>query len=162
MIISTCIYMLDRSINVGIIATGQIKTQSIYASFIYLSVLVLIYISYELGMPVETAYYLSCVVYTVTLLMRTLILKKLIPSFSLRFYLFKVILPILLITLLISIPLFFIIVLMPQGFLRLVVVFFADLFLGGISAWCIALNTYQRKMLCEKAKMLLSLKKKRT
>lgn len=152
MIISTCIYMLDRTINVGIIATGQIKSQSISASCIYLSVLVLIYISYKLGMPVETAYYFTCIVYTVTLLMRSLILKKLFPLFSLRYYLYKVILPIILITILITIPVYFIKNFMPQGFLRLSLVFLSDLIAGGVSTWFIALNADQRKELYDRAK----------
>lgn len=152
MIVSTCIYISDRAINAGIFATGHIRKQSVYASFIYLIVLVFIYISYKLGLPVETAYYLSCAVYAVTLLMRLLILKQLIPTFSLRFYLYKVILPILFIAVLISIPVYFVKEQMSQGFFRLVVVGLVDILVGGISVLLIALDSNQRSLLYEKAK----------
>ena len=158
MIVSTCIYISDRAINAGIFATGHIRKQSVYASFIYLTVLVFIYISYKLGLPVETAYYLSCAVYAVTLLMRLLILKQLIPTFSLRFYLYKVILPILFIAALISIPVYFVKEQMSQGFFRLVVVGLVDILVGGISVLLIALDSNQRSLLYEKAKAFFPLK----
>lgn len=158
MIVSTCIYISDRAINAGIFATGHIRKQSVYASFIYLTVLVFIYISYKLGLPVETAYYLSCAVYAVTLLMRLLILKQLIPTFSLRFYLYKVILPILFIATLISIPVYFVKEQMSQGFFRLVVVGLVDILVGGISVLLIALDSNQRSLLYEKAKAFFPLK----
>ena len=158
MIVSTCIYISDRAINAGIFATGHIRKQSVYASFIYLIVLVFIYISYKLGLPVETAYYLSCAVYAVTLLMRLLILKQLIPTFSLHFYLYKVILPILFIAALISIPVYFVKEQMSQGFFRLVVVGLVDILVGGISVLLIALDSNQRSLLYEKAKAFFPLK----
>ena len=159
MIVSTCIYICDRAINAGIFATGKIKKQSIYASFIYLGVLVLIYLSYKLGLPVETAYYLSCIVYAVTLLMRSLILKQLIPSFSLRLYFYRVVLPILLIAVLISVPMYYVIEQMPQGFLRLVVVGLVDVLVGGFSILFIALDNNQRRTLYEKVMALLSVRR---
>lgn len=90
--------------------------------------------------------------------MRLLILKQLIPTFSLRFYLYKVILPILFIAALISIPVYFVKEQMSQGFFRLAVVGLVDILFGGISVLLIALDSNQRSLLYEKAKAFFPLK----
>lgn len=145
MMISSCINMCECTVNIGIHATAQVRQMSIFTGVCYLGVLPVIYICYRLGLPVETAYYLSYAVCVINLLIRSFILKQKISYFSLRYFALRVIAPVLTIAIATTIITKIVIGLFEEGFLRLIIVFVTVFIVGCILTMAIALNKEQRR-----------------
>ena len=144
MMIASCINMCECTLNIGINATAQMRQMSIFTGVCYLGVLPIIYVFYRFGLSVEIAYYMSYVVCTINLLIRIYILKQKISTFSLRYFAFKVIVPVVIIAIITTLVTYVIHGLFEQGFLRLILVFMAVILVGCLLTMAIALNKEQR------------------
>lgn len=147
MMISGTINMCEMAMNIGIHATGKVRKMSIYTGFCYLGVLPIIWVAYRLGLPVETAYYLSVTLSFANLLIRGWILRQNIAAFSMRHFVIKVIMPVLMITFLTMSAVMLFTHYLSDGILRCFIVFLIDGIVGTISTLIIALNTEQRQKL---------------
>ena len=145
MMISSCINMCECTVNIGIHATAQVLQMSVFTGVCYLGVLPVIYICYRLGFPVETAYYMSYAVCAINLLIRSYILKQKISSFSIRYFLLKVIVPVIAIATITTLVTNVVYGLFEQGFMRLIIVFMTVFIVGCMLTITIALNEEQRR-----------------
>ena len=145
MVIASCINMCECAINIGIHATAQVRQMSFFTGVCYLGILPIIYICYQLELPVETAYYLSYVVCTINLFIRSIILRKKIPYFSIRRFALKVIAPVVLIAVVTTFVTNIIYGLFDEGFSRLIMDFLTVFIVGGMLTMVIALNRDQRQ-----------------
>ena len=154
MVIACCINMCECAVNIGIHATAQVRQMSFFTGVCYLGILPIIYICYQLELPVETAYYLSYVVCTINLIIRSIILRKKIPYFCIRSFALKVIAPIMLIAVVTTFVTNIVYGLFEEGFSRLIIDFMTVFIVGGILTMIIALNREQRQ------KMVMLIKEK--
>lgn len=144
MLISACINMLECTLNIGIHATAQVRKMSVYTSVVYLGVLPIIYIAYHIGLPIETAYYLSIIVCITNFIIRGYVLKRQILSFGLDVFFLKVVIPVIQISIITTVPAYLIQDNLYNSFVRVLLVFISVAIVGSISTYFIALNQQQR------------------
>lgn len=147
MMISGIINMCEMAMNIGIHATGKVQKMSFYTGFCYLGSLPIVWMAYQMGMSVEFAYYFTIVLHITNLFIRGWILKQDIVCFSMRLFVAKVILPVLMISILTFCALLPSVHFFSDGILRCVIVFATDVIVGGILTLIIALNKEQRQRL---------------
>ena len=145
MLVAGCVNMCECCVNVGINAYGEMKKMSILTGLCYLGALPIIWIGYKIGLPVETAYYLSIIVCLLSLSIKSFLVRSYIPEFKIGHLLSKSIFPvasIAAVTLLFVTPLF---VFLSDGIVRLAMVFLVDICIGVLATFLIALNVEQRR-----------------
>lgn len=146
MLVSGCINMFECTLNIGLNATAQVRSMSVFTGVVYLGALPVIYILYKFGFPVEIAYYLSYVVCTVNLLIRCVILKKKLLLFSLRVFFSNVIVPVVCVTIITFISAYIVDAYISSDMLRLICVFFTVFIVGGVASFYIGLDAIQRSL----------------
>lgn len=139
-----------RLLSIGIEATGNIKRQSSILGCLYLSVIPITYILYELGATPEIPFVLNIIFVILGIFINAAILHIQMKEFSLIGFCKKVILKAVVIF-----AAFYVITLaaksqLDEGFIRLIVVCFASLFTSILSVLCI-LNKEER----QKAKQMV-------
>lgn len=154
MMIASCINMCESAINIGIHATAHVRQMSFFTGVCYIGILPITYICYQLELPVEIAYYLSYVVCTINLFIRSLILRKEIPYFSIRMF-FKKMAPIMLIAVVTTYVTSIIYGLFEEGFFRLIIDSMIVFIVGGVLTMIIALNREQRQKVVIKIKNMM-------
>lgn len=122
-LMTSCIGVINSILNIPIHATGHIKILSFIGGSTYLLTLPIMYISLNIFRYPEIAYWICLLLMLILIIATVLILRKLIHSFSVRFYVRKSLLPSLFCVLIAcAIPYIFSIYLL-ESFIRLILVF---------------------------------------
>lgn len=135
-----------HNLDVGIHATGRMKQMSVFTGFCFFSHIPLLWISYRLGLPVETNYYIMIVIYWFASGIKASLLRQYIPSFSIRSLFTKVYIPVLAVIVITSTCIISISGLVENQILHFLMVFVVAVVVGCLSSSYIALNTEQRRM----------------
>lgn len=135
-----------HNLDVGIHATGCMRQMSVYTGFCFFAHLPLLWISYRLGLPVETNYFIMIIIYWFASGIKALLLRKFIPPFSIRSLFTKAYIPVLAVIAVTSASVFFLSHLVENQLLHFITVFVVAITAGCLSATYIALNTGQRRM----------------
>ena len=146
---------LSVNLSYGILATGKVKNYQLAIGLVVLSVPCLTYACYKLGLPVEYCFYVEILSYILSLVVRILFLKRLVP-FSIKEFLVSAPLRCLCVVAM-ALPLPMVVheyceVLSPWG--ALVTVTFSSLISVGIVIAMVGLNAQERTWI------LLRLRKK--
>lgn len=146
-LLSSVIYSLTNSVSTAIQATGKIREFQIGVSIIMLLELPAAYLILKAGY--EPPYALLPLLFTtsIALVYRFFLLKKLIPSYSLRRYYIETVLKCVVIFIVCLVSLFFINKLMPNGFLGLVLSAFVSVVVLCAVIYFAGINSKERALL---------------
>ena len=145
MFVSGIINMASMAVFYGVGAYGKMGTVSILSGVANFSQLLVLWICYRLGTPVESAYIIGIAFTFIQLAIRAIALHMYIPEFSFSKLLASVYGPlfgILLVTLLAVLPICYY---LEDGFFRCSLVFMFDIIVGSLSSFYVALNKEQRR-----------------
>ena len=144
----------------AMLATGDIRRYQIYVSTFGVSVFVLTWVAFAIGLPPEATYVIWILVYALLLYVRLVMLKgmiKLSPMRYMKEVLYKVV-PVLLLSLVLPV---FVRLSMPQGYLRLIIVCVLSIPISLLLSYHLGITANERKFIREKAinKIILKFKK---
>lgn len=145
-IITSLIHVFNPPTSFVVHATGKMKKYQVVCSLINISVIPVSYIVLLLGAPPVSVFIIGCVFTFIGQSVAILILKQLI-SFSIRKYLLKVILPVLLITLVVSVFALIPRVLMEEGWNRLLCAISISLFFTSLLSYQIGLTKQEKRVI---------------
>ena len=138
---------LNNPISIIIQATGNIRAYSTYVEIPTLLCFPITWVFYSLGFSAETAFYVMIVAIFASHIIRLICLKKLFPVFSYRGYILKFVFPALLITILISLALYYIVINVESGIGRFSLVFSVNLFVLVLLCLLFGLTKNEKKVL---------------
>lgn len=144
----------------AMLATGDIKKYQIYVSSFGVSVFLLSWVAFAIGLPPEATYVIWIIVYALLLYVRLVMLKgliKLSPKRYMKEVLYRVI-PVLALSLLLPL---IVRLSMPQSYLRLALVCILSIPISLTIAYLIGITANERKFIREKTlnKVLSKIKK---
>ncbi len=135
-----------HNLDIGIHATGRMRRMSIFTGFCFLAHLPLLWVSYRMGLPVETNYYIMIVIYWFASGIKASLLRQYIPSFSICKLFSKVYIPVFAVIVITSACLLCLSHLVENQILHFLMVFGVAVAVGCLSSAYIALNAEQRRM----------------
>lgn len=116
------VYCMHYPVTIIMQATGDVKRYFVPVESFTLLCMPLTYLFFKLGFPASYTFYIMAAVFAIAQLIRLLVLKNSVPYFNFRDYIIKFCLPALLITVIVSIIVFFIRGFFDNAYLRLGVV----------------------------------------
>ena len=141
------ILSLNNPISIIIQATGNIKAYSTYVEIPTLLCFPATWLLYVCGMPAESAFYTMIFAILISHIIRLVCLKRVFPVFSYKEYFNELVVPAILITLIVSLALFFIRGALSVGFYRLIIIIVAGILFTSLLAWLIGLNSFEKGVL---------------
>lgn len=97
LLVSACLNILRTPLMIGIHATGRIKRMSFVTGTCYLVGVLIVWIGYRYGLPVEFAYVVTLIINLLLIVVVAILLKSLIAQFNYGDYFKKSILPFLIV-----------------------------------------------------------------
>lgn len=145
LMIAACTNPTTCAFNVGIHATGRMKSMSFWTGICFIGIIPILYLCYKFDTPVETAFLLNIILAVVTLAIRGVILHDYIKSFSYKFFFLKVLMPIFIIAIILILSTNVVAVSLEEGLVRCMMVFVINIVVGSVSFLYVGLNKEQRK-----------------
>ncbi|MDL2308458.1 polysaccharide biosynthesis protein [Bacteroidales bacterium OttesenSCG-928-B11] len=140
MLVFNLFYVMMIPLSGAIHATGRIKWMNLVNGTIYMLVIPITWVAFHYGAPPERPYVINIIAIIITLFTSMLILKKNMPVFQLKIFVFKVLCLCLLITVIASALSVFVQYFFTQGFIRLLIVTLTSTLAIGLCTWTMAVN----------------------
>ena len=156
-IINSIISYSNRFVDQGLVASGHMKELNSYSSPIYLLELPLVYVALRLGASPSFVYAIACFTVFLCLFINVRMLSK-FTGFPARRYLLTVFLRSLILVLIACVPPYIIHVMMPEGFIRFIVVCSIALASTVTVLMLFAMNHETRAMVVSKVKQVLHIR----
>lgn len=146
--ISALMDTLSGVVGYGALATGKIKIYQIVMSLVFISVPILTYIAYCIGLPSYSCIVAEMFSYAIALFMRPYLTSR-ITTFSISKYLHNNILPCMCVVIM-TLPIPIVVhAYMPYGFIRLITVCIICVFSTCLSIWLVGIDTPERKIIVQ-------------
>jgi O-antigen/teichoic acid export membrane protein len=137
----------------GCMATGNIKWYTIIITSVGFLVFPLTWFLFELGYPVETTYYVSIIIYSILVVIRLFIMRYL-WGFPIFMFFSRVIYPIFVVTTLSLILPGVLYCYMEHGIIKTILVILTSITSGLIVIYSFGLNSNERKIFSDRAKII--------
>lgn len=135
-------------------ATGKIKTYSIWITLVGSMVFVFTWIAYKLGAPIETTYIVYIVVYMMVQIVRLIIMKNLL-GFPFSLFMREVIVPILIVSIIAVIVPYLVTSICEASFLRVIYTFVTTTIWTTICTFIFGLTKGERTIILKKLKQII-------
>lgn len=135
-------------------ATGKIKTYSIWITLVGSMVFVLTWITYKFGAPIESTYIVYIIVYMMLQIVRLIIMKNLL-GFPISLFMKDVIAPILIVSVIAVIAPYFVISICETSLLRVIYTFIAATIWTIICVFIFGLTKGERIAILKKVKLII-------
>jgi hypothetical protein len=127
-------------------ATGNIKSMTIQTSIVYLSILLVSYLGFKFfTLPFYFSLILTGLAMIVIIAIKLIIIRKLIPKFSINSFIMKGIIETLYVVIPASVPVLFLWLLLEDGFLRFALIIIVSILSMAIFTYYAGINNQQRK-----------------
>lgn len=157
-LVSSMIYVVSAPLTTAMQATGNIRLFQIMVCVILLCTIPLLYIVLKLGFPPYSAMWVDIFLTLCTVIVRIWILKRLIPSYSIRKYLMIILRSALIIGLAYGLS-FLIHRLLPVSFMMFVIDVMITLFVVSLSIYILGLSVSERRFVGTKVLKLIKYRK---
>jgi hypothetical protein len=145
-------FVMSMPMTTAIHATGRIKWANLINGNLYILVIPITWIAYHYGAAPELPYIVNIISVFTTLFTNMLILKRNMPSFQLKMFVFRVLCLCLLITAIVAGITIFVQHFFIQSFTRLLIVTAISTLTLAICTWTMALPGSMKKILMAKGK----------
>lgn len=146
LLVASCFNIVEHNLNIGIHAVGRMAFMSVATGVCFLLHLPLLWLSYRLGLPVETNYYIMILTYCGSSAIKAFLLHKYIGNFSICKLLTKVYLPVGAVIIITGTSVYVVSFFVENTLLHFLVVLAVGIIVGCISASYLALDKEQRQM----------------
>lgn len=154
-VVFTLIQHLGGTGYTGCMATGRIKWYTIIITSVGCLVFPLTWIAYKFNAPVETAYYISIVIYAILNVIRLYIMRHL-WGFPISMFFTKVILPVVKVTVLSLILPTILYLRLDHGIIKALIVMSTSILSGILITFIFGLSVSERSMILNKSKDILN------
>lgn len=146
-----------RSSVTACMATGKIRTYSIVIGLLSLFEFPLVWIAFSAGAEIEMAYYLYIVVKASVIIARMFLMKNMI-GMPISNYLFRAIIPTLIVAFVAAIPSFVLVMTIPASIIRLLISVIVGVLSVGLTAFYLGMTSDERTVVLSKAKEFVAQK----
>ena len=144
MIIYSVVLALHNPITIIIQATGQVKWYNILVESLTLLCVPLTYLFFKLDFPAVSTYFIMIFLIVLAHFVRLVCLKRSFPFFSIKDYVFKLIIPAAIVFCLTFVVCYYLHSLLVRGFSRLMCVTLVSVITIAVLAYCIALSNQEK------------------
>ena len=144
MIIYSVVLALHNPITIIIQATGHIKWYNILVESLTLLCVPLTYLMFKLDFPAVSTYFIMIFLIVLAHLVRLVCLKKLFSVFTIKGYVFKLIIPAAIVYCITFVVSYYLHSLLNKGFFRLICVTLVSVIIIAVLAYCIALSNEEK------------------
>lgn len=156
-LLTSLLYALSGCVTIAIQATGKIRTFQIGISLLMLAELPMAYLLLKGGYPPYTVMFPTLLTYTVAIFFRFYLIKRMIPIYSYKFYVSRVLIPCIIIFTLCWIICYFISLQFETNFISLIVTSLISMIITSCVIYIIGMNKMERIFIVRNIKKRINL-----